>query len=439
MILYVSSNRRAILGRWSEEFAGALLVVLGLWLITLKYSRTCWRSEREPSPAAVVVDWAIFLWGLCYLIEAIDDRSNAGRLLDVNPFGSVTPVAVVLEWIALVLGFVATTLWLARRIPQRWQNPALALGAVLGGLLLVEGGIRIKAALAPAVASFPTTSVRIWVRRHVQLNREGFRDVEHPLKAKPEVHRLLMVGDSYTFGWGLPRVEQRLGEQLAARLGSGTGQPWEAVNAGRPDRHTLQEIEQLRQMLAYRPNVVILQYGFNDIDYLNDRLGFRPFVSRNVISEAPQSLADRIHPLRVLYWNSHLFQQVYGRIGLVHRGGQGGPSPFDAFADSTALAVHLGDLHRFVALARNAGAVVAIVPFEPRLTLTESSRERYRRFVNRAVSAGLPVWSLEDAFQPYSLEELTVSAIDRHPSELANRLAAEALYPRLLQLVRKMD
>jgi hypothetical protein len=140
-----------------------------------------------------------------------------------------------------------------------------------------------------------------------------------------------------------------------------------------------------------------------------------------------------------LYWNYHLFQQVYGRIGLVHRGGQGGPSPFDAFADSTALAVHLGDLHRFVALARNAGAVVAIVPFEPRLTLTESSRERYRRFVNRAVSAGLPVWSLEDAFQPYSLEELTVSAIDRHPSELANRLAAEALYPRLLQLVRKMD
>jgi hypothetical protein len=41
-----------------------------------------------------------------------------------------------------------------------------------------------------------------------------------------------------------------------------------------------------------------------------------------------------------------------------------------------------------------------------------------------AKAEDLPICDIADAFAPHSLEELVVNALDAHPNELANQLAA---------------
>jgi len=435
---YVSYDNRAVLGRWSRPYALAMGAFAVLWLVTVWICFRRSRRHRPAGPASGAFDLAALAWGAAYLASTADDPLNAARLLDLNLLGSVAPPAVVLEWVALVLAASAAAVWIAPKLSRRLQNPALFFAALVAAGLLGEGVARGMALVAPAVASFPTWSLAQWYRRYVRFNRDGFRDSEHAIEAAPGVRRLLIVGDSYAFGWGVRDVADRLGEQVGARLREGTREQWEVINIAQPDRHTLQEIESLRRALAYRPEVVLLLYTFNDIDYLTAEFGYPPVTVRNVISESPRSLGDRIHPLRFIYWNSYAFQEVYGRIKVMGWSRKGSRrSGFDLFDQEPAILKHVGDLARFASLGESAGALVRIVPFDPRRTLNPATLASYRTFVARLEQAGVPVLSLADAFRPHTLEELTVSSIDRHPSALANRLAADALYPRLLDALRR--
>ena len=96
-----------------------------------------------------------------------------------------------------------------------------------------------------------------------QLNADGFRDDEFDVQSNQK--RVLFVGDSYTFGWGVDQQEvlpYRL-EQLLA------GPPYamdvEIYNLGVPGYNTLQEFHMLNQVLdRYSPELVLLGYVMND-------------------------------------------------------------------------------------------------------------------------------------------------------------------------------
>src|SRR2546425_174737 len=214
---------------------------------------------------------------------------------------------------------------------------------------------------------------------------------------------------SHTFGVGIDRIDDRFGEQLGARLEAVTGARWEVINVSRPDIHSLHEIALLQRMLPLRPDVVVLVYVFNDIDYL------RPVTERTVVTEAPRTLLQRLHPVRVLFTNSYLFQELYMRVRLLawRRAAQAGRM-CDAYADNAPLTAPIGDLARFVSLARGAGAVVGIVPFDHAATLVPAFRSRDERFVSRARTAGLPLWPGDGGFAGLAFSQRS----EEHTSEL---------------------
>ena len=74
----------------------------------------------------------------------------------------------------------------------------------------------------------------------LRTDRFGLRgpDVEHPKPA--DVRRLLFVGDSVTFGWGLLEKET-LPAQVEAELNASGGERFEAINAGHLQHDTTQE------------------------------------------------------------------------------------------------------------------------------------------------------------------------------------------------------
>ncbi len=427
---YRSYSSRPILGRWSYPYAAVLLAVAAVGVLSI---RRAWRrrpSGPEPFPPAgwgvVAIEMAAALWGLAYLLDAIDLPEHADKLLDLNLFGSSMPLAAALNGVVLlVLGITGAVLAVTRS--GKWTNPVLSVCALMLGLLVVETVSRAKTILAPSIQGFPTYSTTAWERRYASLNREGFRDREHPLAATTGTRRLLLVGDSYGFGMGIERPEDRVGERMARRLSEATGEVWEGINASRPNSNTLDEIRFLQQMLPYHPDLVILLYVFNDADYLHSSGG-------EAVAGNPSTLVGRLSLLRLLFNNSYAFQEFYVRARRIFFRVKGS-GPGSVYNDDGLLQTHLADVARFVAIAEEAGATVAIVPFDNSLPGAPPLQKHYHRFVEAASSRGLPVVSLEHAFDAYSAEQLRVNGLDSHPNELADSVAVEQAWSEVARRI----
>jgi hypothetical protein len=398
----------------------AFLIACALLLLSALKTWRATSRDRDipPSPSARLWDLGILLWGVAYLLSAMDSPANAGRVLQMNFFGSVLPAAAALEWTAMAMFFVAGAFAVAK-LGEWWVKVGLAVGSVVFLALLVEGLARGKAAIAPAMQGAATHSYELWARRHVKRNPEGFRDASHALATRPGSTRLLCVGDSTAFGWGISRTEDRFGEQLVKRLQTQTRHDWESLNASEPDTHTLDHIRFLERMLPYRPKVVVLLYAFNDIDYLDPGEERRRLLGDD-------SLLSRLNPLRVLYENFYAFQYlfVWGRriYYTLHK-----DAYLDVYLDPKVLSEHLVDLARLQSIATRSGAVFELVPLDIVSVLEPKRRDRYRMFVQQARASGLPVCSLDEAFDGFSFRDLTVNAIDTHPSERAHHLAADVV------------
>jgi len=97
----------------------------------------------------------------------------------------------------------------------------------------------------------------------VEINSRGFRDREYAVPKPPGTRRIVVLGDSVTFGYDLAlgdtypeRVEVQLAQQ---------GRPVEVCNLGVTGYDTLQMARTLERIgLALEPDLVVLGYCFND-------------------------------------------------------------------------------------------------------------------------------------------------------------------------------
>jgi lysophospholipase L1-like esterase len=103
----------------------------------------------------------------------------------------------------------------------------------------------------------------------VDINSYGHRDREYSMEVPDDAYRILMLGDSTTFGWGVP-VEQTISEKLEMELNTlqVAGYPrFEVLNAGVGNYNTVQEVAHyLAYDRAFQPDLVILQYFINDAE-----------------------------------------------------------------------------------------------------------------------------------------------------------------------------
>ncbi len=147
----------------------------------------------------------------------------------------------------------------------------------------------------------------------IRTNGQGFRDRDRDPARRLGQHRILVVGDSFVFGWGVENDEtfvHRLDQQLA-----GT----EVVNLGVTGFNLAQEHALLRQEgLAYQPDLVLLAFCQNDVcdqrvpraeEIRRNRqihaAGFRAFVLRHCyLLDLLREQCANIRPLR------HLLQSL---------------------------------------------------------------------------------------------------------------------------------
>ena len=104
----------------------------------------------------------------------------------------------------------------------------------------------------------------------VVINAQGLHDYEYSLRKPPGTFRIVGVGDSSLFGWGVPFEDSGL-KVLERRLNENPrGQKFEVMNFGVPGYNTAMEAETfVRRCLDYSPDLVILNFNTNDYDVPN--------------------------------------------------------------------------------------------------------------------------------------------------------------------------
>ena len=270
----------------------------------------------------------------------------------------------------------------------------------------------------------------VWEHTPVTTSTQGLR-YERALEARaPGSLRILCAGDSVTFGFGVPQVFLRQGEEYhpdwlpyPARLekalrGANPGRGVEVAPFAVPGYSTHQGLAWMRRDLAgLRPDVVTLLFGWNDI-------GMRAQPDADAIRTDAWSAT-----MRLLLAKSqallHAWRWVHSRPG-----GAGEPVPrvsVDGF-----VANHLA----MIDVVRAAGARVAVigpvyrdrVEHPPEGDLIAARRNALRETVTRAGVPYLEVPELTEDAWPDN-ESLFLEHI--HPNHKGHRLLAERLLPLL--------
>lgn len=99
----------------------------------------------------------------------------------------------------------------------------------------------------------------------VTTNSFGYRDVEISVEKGSDVIRVLVIGDSITFGHGV-LVEQTYSNLLEEKLNREvTDFRFDVINTAVPGNSPFQEFFDLERALIFHPDVVIAQFVLNDV------------------------------------------------------------------------------------------------------------------------------------------------------------------------------
>jgi GDSL-like lipase/acylhydrolase family protein len=103
--------------------------------------------------------------------------------------------------------------------------------------------------------------------QEVSINSQGLRDNEYSVEKPPGVYRIMLLGDSTTFGWGVAQSDTTakiLERELNAVHVPGY-ERFEVLNAGVGNYDTVQEVEYYKTRgRNFHPDLVILVYFIND-------------------------------------------------------------------------------------------------------------------------------------------------------------------------------
>lgn len=147
----------------------------------------------------------------------------------------------------------------------QFRPPAILQGTPVsfGQIIRLSKNPRIIYELIPQLSVYFTN-------RPLKVNAFGFRGEHVQIEKPPRTVRIVGLGDSLMFGWGI-----RDNEAYMALLGKKLNEnypsiSWEIVNTAVPGYNTVMEVETLKQKgLAYRPDIVIIDYVINDTDLPN--------------------------------------------------------------------------------------------------------------------------------------------------------------------------
>ena len=105
--------------------------------------------------------------------------------------------------------------------------------------------------------------------KYIRYNEHGYRDYEYSLKKPEGIFRVLVLGDSQTFGHGISDLKDTWVKKLEAKLQKEGHNPnIEVLNISSPGWNSDTHLYELfKNGFKFNPDLVILAYALNDIPF----------------------------------------------------------------------------------------------------------------------------------------------------------------------------
>lgn len=339
---------------------------------------------------------------------------------------------------SIVLVGIVGTLLIRGRLRRRqsqfvWiANASLSLLMVAALIFVFEGYFAFAYDETDSWGLLNTS--QLWFRRHVpHTNNLGARErgTVTP-QGLPNTMRIFFIGDSFTWGHGIARQQDRFSDLVAADLArrfnvfslpTAPSRQIECHNVSYLGVDTGDELETVRELLddGYRLDLLILVYCMNDIADLVPQC---VELTQSIYASQPDFFLVRdTYFLNFLYhrWTimrSAAYADYYGDV----RGAYDGP----------AWSTQCDRLGEIVSRCRDANVELRVVTFPLLHDLGEhyplrSAHQKLSEFWN---DHSVPHIDLLDVYAAYRSADLVVNRFDAHPNELAHRLAADAILQR---------
>src|SRR5262245_50818881 len=249
----------------------------------------------------------------------------------------------------------------------------------------------------------------------VDINSLGYRGGEISIGRTPGVRRILMLGDSFTEGWGVP-VDETVSRRLEILFGQ-RGMAAEVVNAGVGNSGSVQEVQGfLTRHARLNPDLVILNFDFRSAipvpRYADDGWLVRHSEARMFLSSGADAL-QRLAGVKKRWADDY----------LALFDGPGWPA-------AKAAIVRLAEYCR----AHQIALLIANWPelHDVQHYVLGSITDRIRALAEAEQVAFI---DLLDAVKTQDSSRLWVSPADPHPNGYANGLFAEHMFPRVVPMV----
>jgi lysophospholipase L1-like esterase len=300
------------------------------------------------------------------------------------------------------------------------------LAAVRPGRVVRGGRARLGDVVRPSANPrivyelIPDLDVEILGVR-LRTNADGFRgEAVSPSRSRPAV-RVVGLGDSVMFGWGVREEDSYLARAAAMLQTSSPGVAWEVVNTAVPGYNTVMEVETLETKgLRFDPDLVVLNFVGNDLGL------------PNFLEQRPDVWSLR---------RSFLVEFVRGRLRGEPEAGPrlvGVPTEVRRFGEAHLDRVPpryrglLGPvawrsaMERLRTLSRNHGFEVVILAHPEAFGFV---REAARELGFPLVETGDAVraWAREHGLDDIQTPPLTLTDADPHPSAVGHEIIARAL------------
>ena len=351
----------------------------------------------------------------------------SGWLVCVLAFALVIITGVFLNAFAaflllpLVIGLGAVQFFRRALRPAtaaRWTSLLIGNGLILAFLLSLlllgfETYYRFGCDRTDAMGN--TLVSLAWTRRHVQLNSSGFRDnLDYAMPLVPGKPRITVVGDSFTYGYGLRNVDDRFANRIRH-----LHPEWEIHVVAKPGLDTSTEVDALHVLTVsngYRLDWVVLVYQINDIGEVMP--GWVEGYKKMMADPFRQSwLCENSYFVNLFYHRWQLSQNAYMRkyfdeVEAAYRGPLWETEKLGLLALNNLTKLRGGRL-----LVVTFPYMDAMLRFQP----VHEQLDRYWR------ERGVPHLDLLPVFTNQSPAKLVVNAHDAHPNEFAHELAAKAI------------
>lgn len=289
----------------------------------------------------------------------------------------------------------------------------LCLGVFIS-LSLLEVGVRVFNKLNVPVVWRDRPS-----RWYVPEGTVDNRDFYYPPEKAEGVFRVIVVGDSFTYG-GKGHFDDTFPKRLERMLNLNEHQrKVEVLNWGVPGYSTAQEYELVKKAVdSYHPDLIILEVTLNDPElqpygathHPRKKGKFKVFLERNW--QTYQLVSSRISATILDKQYIQYYQDLFNH-----------PDTWHHFSGAVKHIAHLTK-------ERNVPTVAMIFPL---FSHPLNEKYPYADITNKAIAEfelnEFPILNLFPYFKNIPPQRLqAIPGVDSHPNEIADRIATDALY-----------